>query len=135
VAAWETATPPVMAPGYVRRQPVIRRAKVARQQDGAPLSGIVDIAAPWPAPLAQSRGWQDWPADSRDAGYFDPADDGMIAGRRLMLTTVRLEFPLAVDLMNAPLGPHDAAVIAHDVVAALVAAMNAAVTPVIGALL
>lgn len=146
VAAWETASPPVMAPGFVRRDPVIRHARVARQQDG-PLAGIVDLAAPWPTQLSRSldwrRGqeWRSWPVDDVGGWYFDPADDGMTGGHRLALPTVRLEFPLMsrdqrtqVVLPDAPDGPERASHLADMVLHVLAEAMDQAVQPVIDAL-
>jgi hypothetical protein len=142
VAAWETANPPVMAPGYVRRHPRVRRAWLQRRWDKPPLAGFAELVVPWPAALVRSREWQagaqwrNWPVESFavEDHYHEP-DDEEITQRPYLLTTARLMFPLSgVPLPDAPAGPAEAGESAHEVVAALVDAMNAVVTPVIAAL-
>jgi hypothetical protein len=142
VSAWETANPPVMAPGYVRRHPRVRRAWLQRQWENPPLLGFADLVVPWPAPLARSRGWQaaarwrDWPVASfaGEERYYEP-DDEEITQHPYVLTTARLMFPLSgVSLPNAPIGPAEASESAREVVGTLVDAMNAVVTPVVAVL-
>jgi len=143
-AAWETATPPVMSPGYVRRHPRVLRARVDVSPWNATLVGSVELVMPWPDPLASAGGWQgstcwrDWPAESlgrRDA-YREPDDDELAAHAYLM-ASARLHFPLdplLPGLPSVPSSPRFCVEHARMAIEALVIAMNAAVAPVIGAL-
>ncbi len=141
-AAWETATPPVMSPGYVRRHRRVLRARVEVSPWDATLNGVVDLAIPWPQPLAGSRDWRrgtwwrDWPAERRGGleYYREPGEDESAAHAYLMATAA-LVFPLpAAGLPAAPSGPSGAEEAARDAVRVLVAAMDAVVAPVIWAL-
>jgi hypothetical protein len=142
VMAWETATPPVMSPGYVRRHPRVRRSRVEFNPWDATLTGVVELVTSWPQALARSRGWQrdgwwlDWPVESCGEAVFyrEPGEDETAAHRYLM-ASARLVFPLPVRrLPAAPAGPRGAEEAACDAVRVLVAAMDAVVAPVIEAL-
>jgi hypothetical protein len=140
--AWQTATGPVMAPGYVRHDhPRVLSGRVLFNGWDATLTGAVNLATPWPAPLARSReGWQwrNWLVESVPGGpdfYREPGDEELTRGSWL-LASARLLFPLRLDgLPEAPDGPGDGLEgKARTAVGVLVAAMNAAVVPVIEAL-
>ena len=143
-AAWQTATGPVMAPGYIRMHPRVLSARTEVNGWDGSLTGAVTLAAPWPAPLARSgdwRGgqrWQDWPLQHTLGGpafYREPGEDELTRGRYL-LAKARLLFPLAAGaLPAAPDGPRDALEAkARTAAEALVSAMNTAVAPVLDAL-
>lgn len=135
-AVWETANSPVMSPGYVRCHPRVRKA--ALRDDFEHLGALVDLAVPRPAPLARDwrvgPGWRDWIRDEL-AGetYFEPKGEEFT--RPFLLTTSRMVFPLVrFQLPALPPSHAKAAVTARELVEDLVAALNAAVTPVITAL-
>ena len=139
-AAWETATTPVMSPGYIRRYPRVIGARVEFNAWDATLTGAVELVAPWPEPLARSRDWQhgtwwqDWPVESLGVQevYREPGEDELAAHAYLM-ASARLQFPLRppMRLPSAPSGLRDCVDRACEAVEALVIAMNAAITPVI----
>ncbi len=142
-AAWQTATGPVMAPPYICMHPRVLSARVEVNTWDDSLFAAVELAAPWPAPLARSRDWRgdqwwrDWPVEHAigEEYYREPSDQDLTRGPYL-LTRTRMLFPLPADgLPAAPGGPHDALEgKARAAAEALVAAMNGAVTPVLGAL-
>ncbi len=142
-AAWETASSPVMAPGYIRRDPRVLSGRVEYCAWDGTLTGVVDLVAPWPEPLASSRDWRggawwrDWPAESSIGGRFyrEPGEDEVASGRYLM-TTARLVFPLPTGgLPAAPSGPDDGVEdAAREAVAVLVTAMNTVAAPVLAVL-
>jgi hypothetical protein len=142
-AAWTTATPPVMSPGYVHRHQRIQAAHVEVNQWDGSLTGMAELVLPWPAALSKCRDWQrgqwwrDWPYESfgSTAWYREPSEEET-AGHRFLMTSGRLVFPLAADwLPAAPAGPDDDVEdTAREAIRALVAAMNAEITPVIEAL-
>ncbi len=143
-AAWQTATGPVMAPGYIREHPRVLSARVEVNTWDGSLFGAVELATPWPVPLARTRDWQGgqwwqtWPVEHRLGGpdfYREPDDRDLTRGPYL-LAKARMLFPLTPGgLPAAPDGPDDHPEgKARTAAEALVAAMNSAVTPVIGAL-
>jgi hypothetical protein len=143
IAAWETASTPVMAPGYIRRHPRLLSGGVEYCAWDGSLTGTAALAAPWPQPLARSRDWQggawwrDWPTESSIGReyYREPGEDEIASGRYLM-TTARLVFPMPPGgLPAAPSGPGDGVEdAAREAVAVLAAAMNTVVTPVLAVL-
>ena len=143
VAAWQVATGPVMAPPYICMHPRVLSARAEVNPWDGSLSGVVELATGWPAPLAGSpdwRGgqwWQTWPpAEFGGTGcYREPGEEELTRGPWL-LASARLLFPLpARGLPGAPDGPADALEgKARTAAEALVAAMNTTVTSVIGAL-
>jgi hypothetical protein len=104
-AVWRIATPPVMAPGYVR----IRRdltAVTAHPSDGIPDLLVVTVHVPigWPRgrnthPAA--RGWRGWirprSFDDGPDAYHDPDED-----RPALLTTARLRLPIPAGDLPVP---------------------------------
>jgi hypothetical protein len=143
-AAWQTGTGPVMAPGYIRMHPRVLAARVEVNTWDGSLFGAVELAAPWPAPLARARDWQcgqwwqTWPVEHTLGGpeYYREPDDRDLTRGPYLLARARLLFPLPADGMPAALGGPDDALEgkARTAAEALVAAMNGAVTPVLGAL-
>lgn len=143
IAAWETASSPVMAPGYIRRHPRVLSGGVEYCAWDGSLTGVAALAAPWPQPLARSRGWQaggwrDWPGEPSFGGgrFYRPPGEDEVASGRYLLTTARLVFPVPPSgLPAAPSGPGDGLEdAAREAVAVLVAAMNAVVTLVLAVL-
>jgi hypothetical protein len=142
-AAWETALPPVMSPGFVRRRRRILSARVEFNAWDATLTGSVELVTPWPQLLAESRDWQhgawwhDWPYERFGAVEYwrEPGEDEL-AARPYLMASVRLEFPLglAVPLPVVPSSPRGTEEAAQHAVRVLMLAMNATVTPVIEAL-
>lgn len=138
--AWRAATPPVMAPGYVRYHHLIQGARVYRSDWDGSLLAAVSLATPPPAPLASLRGWRDWPTE-RSGGEYVPVAPyeeqiGKATGGGYILTTADLVFPLGVPLPGLPAAP-DAPDLAHraaEAVGVLVGALNDVVSPIIDAL-
>lgn len=139
-AVWETANSPIMAPGYVRRHPRIRRSNLLGGDDT--LTASVELAAPWPGRLARSYDWQqgtlwrDWLTESAGGRtcYYEPEDDTELRGKYYLLTTARLLFPVPVRLPAVPVNRAGAVITARELAAGLAAAMNTAVAPLIAAL-
>jgi hypothetical protein len=84
VFAWERATRPVMAPGYVRCHPRVITARLERSDWDGSLVARVDLVAPQPrwlrGLLAGDGGgvWRDWPIESltgEDAWYWPGGQD------------------------------------------------------------
>ena len=139
-AASETALPPVMSPGYVRRHRRVLSARVEFSAWNATLAGVVELATPWPQPLASSRDWQhgtcwhDWPFERFGATqYWREPDEEELATRPYLMASARLAFPLrpAVPLLAAPPGPQGAEDAARRAVRVLMLTMNTVVSPVI----
>jgi hypothetical protein len=142
-AAWQTATGPVMAPAYIQTHPRVLAARIEVNSWDGSLFAAVELATPWPAPLATARDWRDgpwltWPIEHTlgGPGYYREPDDRDLTRGRYLLACARLLFGLPADgLPAAPDGPHDALEgKARTAAEALVSAMNTAVVPVIGAL-
>jgi hypothetical protein len=138
-ATWETANSPVMSPGYVRTHPRIRQAVV--RDDFEHLGALVELAVPWLAALTRSRDWvggtywRDWIREEFVGSEAFFAPEGEEFTRSFLLTTTRLMFPFPnVQLPALPPSHTDATIAAREVVADLVDAMNAVVTPVIATL-
>lgn len=111
--AWRVATTPVMSPGYVRRHPRIRSARVAVNPWNASLAAGVEIIIPQPRQLAAVRDsgdcsmWWDWRQEicSGEQIYLEPGDEEL-SRHRFMVATTTLAFPLPVGgLPSAPDGP------------------------------
>jgi hypothetical protein len=139
-AAWQTAQPPVMSPGYVRRHCRVLSALVEFNSWDATLTGAVELVTPWPQPLASSRDWQrdawwhDWPYERFGAlEYCREPGEAELAARPYLMASARLEFPLrpAVPLPPVPSGPRGAEEAARRAVRTLMLTMNTVVTPVI----
>lgn len=73
--SWRLATTPVMSPGYVRRHPRVRSARVEVNPWDASLTASVEIIIPQPRQLAAARDsgdgsmWWDW----ADATWIEDA--------------------------------------------------------------
>jgi hypothetical protein len=139
-AAWETATTPVMSPGYVRRHPQLISAQVALNTWDGTLSGLVEMVTPWPHHLIRSSDWQrgtawrDWPAESRGGRtVYRVPDDDEVAAHHYLMASARLVFPLqaGAELPPAPSRRRDCEDRAREAVEALVIEMNTVVAPVI----
>jgi hypothetical protein len=139
-AAWETATTPVMSPGYVRRHPQLISAQVTFNACDGTLSGQVEMVTPWPHQLVRSPDWQrgtawrDWPAESRGGRtVYRVPDDDEVAAHHYLMASARLVFPLraGMKLPSAPSGRQDCEDHAREAVEALVIAMNTVVSPVV----
>jgi hypothetical protein len=74
VFAWQSATGPVMSPGYVRYHPRVLEARLERSGWDGSLVAAVSLVCSWSEPLktALTRGvrlggrdayWQDWPSE------------------------------------------------------------------------
>jgi hypothetical protein len=140
VAAWETAIPPVMSPGLVRRHPRVLSAHVERSQWDGSLLGVAELVTPWPAALRKSDEWRqgqrwwDWRFETfGGTGWYSEPGDEESAGHRYLLPAARMQFPLAAEqLPAAPDGPDDnVEVQARAAVEILVSLMNEVITPVI----
>ena len=107
--AWRLATPPELTPGYVGyHRRVISAACVRNSWDGG-LTGVVELAAPWPASLHEQRvwqrdrGWRGWP---EAFGQFVSPSDHDLARRPHLRSSLRVDAPLPLDgLPPAPAGP------------------------------
>jgi hypothetical protein len=139
VGAWEVATPPVMAPGLVRRHPRVLSARVERSSWDGGLLGVVNVATGWPAGLADSAAWQGdvrwqvWPTRS-DGQPVDP-DERQVASDRFLLASVEAVFPLPSEgLPEPPPGPGGGvSAAARAAVEVLVAELNRVLDPVLAA--
>ncbi|MDA8368938.1 MAG: hypothetical protein M0026_03610 [Nocardiopsaceae bacterium] len=137
---WRAATPPVMAPGYVRYHHLIQGARLYRSQWDGALLASVSIATPPPAPLTRLRDWHGWPTELSGGEYVpvDPSERQVSEARGgFLLTVTELAFALPETVLPALPATPDAPGLAHDAavaVGALVGALNDAVSPVIEAL-
>jgi hypothetical protein len=145
--AWRAATPPVMAPGYVRYHHLITGASISRSGWDGTLNGYVTLVTPPPAAIATMRRWRDWEHELEGDRYrpVGPYEEQISAIAQLdyavgyALTTVELVFPLpaaAAALPAIPASPDapDLAHVAAVAVGVLVGALNDLITPVIEAL-
>jgi hypothetical protein len=144
-SAWRAGTGPVMAPGYVRCHPRIKRARVQRSHWDGSLAAAVELVGLWSAALDSSRSWQgdrywrDWPTEhqhwnNRDV-FLEPSEED-ITKAPYLLTTHDLRFAVPTGALPAPpAGPYDDLVdLARATVETLVAELNRIVAPVIAAL-
>ncbi|MEO3869556.1 hypothetical protein ABGB18_12055 [Nonomuraea sp. B12E4] len=144
--AWQVATGPIMAPGYVRRHPRLLSAQVEVNDWDGSLIGLAAVVTPWPQPLASSREWRagewwrDWPTEP-DFGtdtvrYLDPGGQEISRGQHFLMASAALAFPLPTQplpvLPPQPGGPlADLVTLARAYVEVLVAEMNRVLSPVI----
>jgi hypothetical protein len=135
VFAWERATPPVMAPGYVRRHPRVRAATLERSYWDGSLIARVDLITSQHQGLRRLLGWADWPVERRFAaeGWYEPGDEDLARGPYL-LCTASLRFAVPCEGLplppcgDSPEGLTEACVAS---VAALLTSLNAVTLPVI----
>ena len=137
VFAWQQATGPVMAPGYVRRHPRIAAARLARSDWDGSLLATVDLVIPQPPNLRwmrsdEDRGmWRDWPVQRAFAGgdrFYEP-DGDELARDPYLLTTASLRFTVPHAGLPEP-GGADVDTCKR-AVAVVVRELNAAVGPVL----
>lgn len=93
--AWQTATTPVMAPGYVRRHRRILSARLERSDWDGRLLACVDLLTGPPLALEGLHGWRDWPVEPRTlfggGNWYEPGGEEL-ARDPYLLTTVSLRF-------------------------------------------
>jgi hypothetical protein len=82
---WHVATPPVMAPGFVRQLDPIIRTIVYRDDWQGDLAARIEVATPWPARLPGR--WQAWQQSA--TGRIEAPE--LRAGAPVALATVTLE--------------------------------------------
>lgn len=145
VFAWERATGPIMAPGYVRRHPRILAARLERNEWDGSLAAAVDLITGWPAQLGQQppptrpgHGWLSWPTEnlfaSNSIRYLDPSGKDLTKAS-YMLPSVSLRFNLATPALPwQPARAADFVTTCQEAVALVVSALNCAVDPVLEAL-
>ncbi|MFC4122088.1 hypothetical protein [Nonomuraea zeae] len=145
--AWRVATGPIMAPGYVRRNPRLLSGQVEVNDWDGSLVGMASLVTPWPLPLASSRDWRadgtwwrDWPTEtiwgSDTVRYLDPSGEDLSRGQRFLMASAALVFPLPTQPLPAlpPAPAPDLAAQARAYVEVLVAEMNRVVAPVLDTL-
>jgi hypothetical protein len=103
VFAWQTATGPVMAPGYVRKHRRILSARLERSGWDGKLLACVDLLIPQPSslrlPATDGEGrasyWLDWPVEPRTlfggGNWYEPGGEEL-AGGPYLLATASLRF-------------------------------------------
>lgn len=102
-SAWETATSPIMSPGYVRTHPRVLGTEPHWDDDGRPAL-TVRLVAPAPLPVSDLLGpnvntWQ----RHRDLSghvyaWSEPWDNATVS----VFTTLTVRVPVPVDLLPAP---------------------------------
>jgi hypothetical protein len=145
VFAWDRATGPIMAPGYVRRHSRILAVQLERNEWDGSLAAAVNLITGRPAELREqstahpgTRGWLSWPTETVFASdsirYLDPSGEDLTNGSYL-LPSVSLRFKLATpSLPWQPARAADFVAICRHAVALVVAALNSMVDPVLEAL-
>ena len=145
VFAWERATGPIMAPGYVRRHRRILAGRLERNEWDGSLAAAVDLITGWPAKLSQQpppaypgHGWLSWPTETLFASdsmrYLEPSGEDLTKAP-YMLPSVSLRFKVAVAALPwQPARPGDFVATCQEAVALVVSALNRAVDPVLEAL-
>jgi hypothetical protein len=144
--AWNVATPPVMAPGFVRYHRRIASASLARSNWDASLVAQVELVTSPPAALDGlldwGSPWHDWPVETWGDGprWLEPSSQDL-AARYYMLTTVRLQFTIPHDGLPAvppdgapPLTPAQLVAESRHAVQVVVSELNKVVAPVIAKL-
>jgi hypothetical protein len=111
IFAWERATGPVMAPGYVREHHRVSAARLHRSDWDGSLLARVDLVMPQPPHLRwmrtdEERGfWRDWPSQRALSGlerFYEP-DSDELARDPYLLTTASLRFTVpSGDLPQPP---------------------------------
>lgn len=105
--AFEIATSPIMSPPYVTYSGVVQGVTFSHSQDDDSLGTLlvsIDLATPPPAALSHDRlpgRWNGWSYDAQ-ADRYDRPDDRDLGRRPSILTTTRVTFPLAPELLHTP---------------------------------
>ena len=98
LAAWTTAVPPVMGPGYVLWHPRIQDAERHWDEDGhAAIAVHLALPAPTVAGRLHSR-WRGWTYDHIVKSWCDPTANDRIT----VLTSAVIRVPLAPNHLPAP---------------------------------
>jgi len=113
VFAWQQATGPVMAPGYVRRHHRVLSARLERSDWDGSLVASVELVTQQPGPLQYLRSgdhdlWRDWPRESSFSGdpvYYEPGGQDL-ASSAYLLTSARLLFTVPSVGLPEPPGHH-----------------------------
>lgn len=100
--AWQTATEPIMTPGYVRIRPDIREVRLTRRGDGTHLTAVITVPLSHTAlrtpPPGGCQDWRrDWYATGYRGSYYPDSDDPTV------LVTAELRIPLPEPL-HTPAG-------------------------------
>jgi hypothetical protein len=147
VFAWQSATGPVMSPGYVRYHPRVLAARLERSGWDGSLIARVDLVSCWPEKLkgALARGvrlggqeayWRDWPTDALggdSVNYHEPSEAD-IANRPYALATVGLQFTVPSAALPEPPATQAALLsVGQHAVAVAVTELNRIVGPVLRA--
>ena len=99
--AWQTATGPVMSPGYVRRHPRVIWPTVEVSDWDNSLIATVDLVIPQPGPLRWAKAaagggiWRDWPTETLTTPprYHEPAGQDL-AHSPYLLASASLRFTI-----------------------------------------
>lgn len=139
VFAWDQATGPVMAPGYVREHRRIRQACLSRSDWDGSLLARVDLVIGQPPSLRflrsdDERGhWRDWPSQQVFAGpgrFYEP-DSDELARDPYLLATASLRFTVPSAGLPQPRPDSADAGTCQRAVAVLVGELNAIAGPVL----
>jgi Family of unknown function (DUF6221) len=127
LGAWEAATRPVAESAYVRRHPRVLDAACHRPEETPGLLAVVELATPPPVRLP--GGWSGWQWQGGEEGtYAAPPYE-----RPTALTTLELRVPLPASVLPHPTKARASGLPnlddAQAALEALVAALNAVVTP------
>jgi hypothetical protein len=137
--AWQQATGPVMAPGYVRKHQRIATAHLNRSDWDGTLLATVDLVIPQPPNLRwmrsdEDRGmWRDWPVQRAFAGgdrFYEP-DGDELARDPYLLTTASLRFTVPRGGLPQLSGSSVDVAKCREAVGVLVRELNAIVGPVL----
>jgi hypothetical protein len=134
--AWALASPPALAPGYVRWHRRILSAVCTRNPWDGGLTAHVRLAAPLPAALTRTRawwrdrGWRDWP--ELLGQYVDPSAEDLARSPHLRACLL-VDTPVPLDqLPPAPDGPEQGlAETAERAVSALARELTDLIAPII----
>lgn len=145
--AWRVATGPIMVPGYVRYHRRIIRTGLANSYWDNSLLAAVDLIAPWPRQLRESRHWmertgrgwwRDWLTEL--GNVYDVPSDEDVTKAPFLLTTASLRFTTpTADLPQPPTvwrgrgGPDASTIVAsaRTAVAISIREINRVVWPII----
>lgn len=136
-AAWDVATGPIMAPGYIQTGDGRITSTVCSRNnwDGTLLADIT-LATPRPAALAGLIGYTDWERPFGFDGAMSGPSEASVAKWPAMLTTTRLLLPIPTVHLHVPQdAPAEVSTLdAKASVQALAAVLNEALAPVLAAL-
>ncbi|HEV3355361.1 MAG TPA: hypothetical protein VG247_01135 [Pseudonocardiaceae bacterium] len=101
-SAWEIATSPIMAPGYVHTHPRVISTEPHWDDDGRPAL-TVHLAAPWPLRVPDMLGpnvntWECHYSGDQIVDWSQPWDNDRVS----VFTTLTVRVPIPVDRLPAP---------------------------------